>query len=57
MARELLSEARLRAQGIFKPEAAARLLDEHAARKRDHAMKLWTLLAFQLWYERWGPRG
>jgi asparagine synthase (glutamine-hydrolysing) len=57
MARDLLSEARLKAQGLFNPGVVARLLDEHAARRRDHAMKLWTLMAFELWCERWGPRG
>jgi hypothetical protein len=28
------------------------LLDEHAARKRDHSFAIWGLLCFQLWHER-----
>ena len=53
MARELLAEERLREQGLFAPEVVARLLKQHAARTHNHRKKLWTLLAFQLWFDRW----
>lgn len=53
MARELLSPARLQAQGIFNPTYVTRLLDEHTARKHDHRKLLWNLLCFQLWHDRW----
>ena len=51
MARELLSPARLRAQGWFQPEPVARLLDEHLAARADRSRQLWSLLVFTLWNE------
>ncbi len=45
----------LRRAGLFRPEAVARLLAEHDAGRRDHRKKLYTLLAFQLWAERYHP--
>jgi asparagine synthase (glutamine-hydrolysing) len=53
MTDRLLDRDRLRRQGIFRPEAVARLLDEHRAGLRDHRKPLWTLLMFQLWHDRW----
>ncbi len=53
LAQDLLSADRLRAQGLFRPEAVARRLNEHAAGTRDHRKPLWTLLMFQLWYDAW----
>jgi asparagine synthase (glutamine-hydrolysing) len=51
-AREILAPARIEAAGFFRPEAVQTLLDEHAARKRDHSFAIWGLLCFQLWHER-----
>src|SRR5438067_386837 len=51
-ARETLSAATLRRQGIFRPGAAARVIDDHVARRQDLSRQLWGLLAFTLWYER-----
>jgi asparagine synthase (glutamine-hydrolysing) len=50
-ARETLSPERLRRQGFFHPEAAARLLDDHVAGREDLSRQLWGLLAFTLWHE------
>ena len=51
-ARETLSPARLRRQGFFRPEAVARVLDDHVSGREDLSRQLWGLLAFTLWYER-----
>jgi asparagine synthase (glutamine-hydrolysing) len=51
-ARETLATDRLRRQGYFRPEAVARLLDDHGAGREDLSRQLWGLLAFTLWYER-----
>jgi asparagine synthase (glutamine-hydrolysing) len=48
-----LGAAHLRRQGLFRPEAVARLVAEHREGRRDHRKPLWTLLMFQLWYDTW----
>jgi asparagine synthase (glutamine-hydrolysing) len=50
---DLLGADRLRAQGLFRPDEVARRISEHRAGVRDHRKPLWTLLMFQLWYDRW----
>ncbi len=49
----MLDADRLRSQGLFRPEAVARLVGEHRDGARDHRKPLWTLLMFQLWHDRW----
>jgi asparagine synthase (glutamine-hydrolysing) len=51
--RDLLSPQRITAQGFFRPEVVTRLVDEHATGSRDHSRKLWALLVFSLWHERY----
>jgi asparagine synthase (glutamine-hydrolysing) len=48
-ARDLLAPAALRRDGLFRPEAVTRLLDEHESGREDHSRPLWGLLCFQLW--------
>jgi asparagine synthase (glutamine-hydrolysing) len=50
---DTLSPARLRQQGLFQPQYVQRLIREHMEGVRDHAHKLWPLLIFQLWSERY----
>jgi asparagine synthase (glutamine-hydrolysing) len=52
-AREILSEQNVGRQGFFRPEAVAHLLSEHAAGRADQSRKIWALLAFSLWAERY----
>jgi asparagine synthase (glutamine-hydrolysing) len=54
LATDLLAPDRLRRAGIFRPEEVQRLLDEHLRGRVDHRKPLWTLLAFELWRERYG---
>jgi asparagine synthase (glutamine-hydrolysing) len=49
----LLDPARLKRQGLFRPEEVALRVNEHRAGVRDHRKPLWTLLMFQLWHETW----
>ncbi len=53
---DLLSDARLRAQGFLEPAAVQRLVSEHLSGRADHRKPLWTLLMLQLWSERWVRR-
>jgi asparagine synthase (glutamine-hydrolysing) len=50
-ARETLSADTLRRQGFFRPEAVARLIDDHVSRREDLSRQLWGVLAFTLWHE------
>lgn len=49
----LLGPDRIQREGLFRPEAVARLIGEHQAGVRDRRKPLWTLLMFQLWRDRW----
>lgn len=48
--RRVLLDPVARARGLFRPEAVAALVDDHAAGRRDHAYKLWALLMLELWF-------
>jgi asparagine synthase (glutamine-hydrolysing) len=52
---DLLSERRLRRQGLFDPGCVTRLIEDHFEGRRDNRKALWTLLVFQLWHERFFP--
>jgi asparagine synthase (glutamine-hydrolysing) len=54
LARDVLSPASVRAQGFFRPDVVTRLIDDHAARRADNSRKIWALLTFALWYDRYG---
>ena len=53
LAREVLSPANLRRNQIFRPEAVTRLMDDHASGRVDESRKLWVLLVFALWFDRY----
>jgi asparagine synthase (glutamine-hydrolysing) len=50
---DLLSPARLRAQGIFEPDSVARLVKEHLEGGENHSHLLWSMMVFQDWSDRW----
>lgn len=50
---DALSSTRLKQQGLFEPMYVQKLVSEHLEGIRDHAHKLWQLLMFQLWAERY----
>jgi asparagine synthase (glutamine-hydrolysing) len=51
---ETLGEEKLKRDGLFDAAFVRRLLNEHWSGRADHRKTLWTLLSFQLWYDRWG---
>ncbi len=53
---DLLSSTRLKRQGLLNTVEVERLVQEHLNGSRDHRKKLWTLLVFQLWREKWNPK-
>jgi asparagine synthase (glutamine-hydrolysing) len=56
LAGDLLSAERLRRQGWFDPAAVQQMLGEHRDRRVNRRKPLFTLLAFQLWHQRWMER-
>ncbi len=52
LARRAADPARLRRQGLFRPELPARWIADLAGGRRDTSWQLWTLVAFQAWWER-----
>jgi asparagine synthase (glutamine-hydrolysing) len=50
---EMLSTERIKRQGLFNPDYVTQLVEEHTAKKRDNRKQLWTLLMFQIWYEKY----
>jgi asparagine synthase (glutamine-hydrolysing) len=50
----LLAADRLAGQGWLDPVPVRRLLDEHRRGAANHARRLWPLVMFQRWLERWG---
>jgi asparagine synthase (glutamine-hydrolysing) len=49
-AEALLSESRLRQEGIFNPEPILKMWQEHSQGKRRWHNQLWTILMFQAWW-------
>ncbi len=38
--------------GLFRPQTVSRWVDEHMQGKRDHAHRLWALIQFSMWAQR-----
>ena len=53
LVREVLSPQNLGRQGFFSPPAVRQLIDEHWSRQTDHHRKIWALLVFSLWFDRY----
>lgn len=53
---DYLSEERIKRQGIFNSPYIKRLIEEQLSKKKDNRELLWTLLVFQVWYERYADR-
>ena len=41
------------ARGYFRPEAVARLIDDHQQGRFHHGIRLWALLILELWHRQW----
>jgi asparagine synthase (glutamine-hydrolysing) len=52
---QALGPAGLAHRGLIRPEAVARLVSEHAAGRKNHAMRLWVLLILERWLARYEP--
>jgi asparagine synthase (glutamine-hydrolysing) len=50
---DVLRSAESRQRGYFNPLFVDRILDEHLAGKRDHSLRLWQLVVFELWHKQY----
>jgi len=48
-----LNYQRISAQGIFSATRIEQLIAEHLANKANHSHRLWALIVFQAWFDRW----
>ncbi|HSK11073.1 MAG TPA: asparagine synthase (glutamine-hydrolyzing) [Vicinamibacterales bacterium] len=46
---DTLLSSRARERGYFQPGAVQRLVDDHVSGRRDHTLRLWVLVVFELW--------
>jgi asparagine synthase (glutamine-hydrolysing) len=54
--RDLLGSPRTRQRGYFQPQVVDRLLREHVEGRRDHTLRLWQLIVFELWHREYLDR-
>ena len=50
-AEHLLSDKRIREQGLIAPQSVQRIWEQHLSGWQDHDTLLWSLLMFQAWHE------
>src|SRR4029077_8682572 len=50
---DTLSSVKIKASGTFDHAYVEKLKQEHFSGQADHRKKLWTLLVFMLWHDRW----
>jgi asparagine synthase (glutamine-hydrolysing) len=52
-ARDVLSNETVERQGLLRPEAVTRVLDDHISGREDLSRQIWGLLSFTLWFDRY----
>ncbi len=50
---DVLDAPRTRQRGYFEPSFISRLVKEHVGGTRDHTLRLWQLLVFELWHRQY----
>lgn len=50
---EMLTPERLALHGLFRPEKIRELIDSHYKREANHGPRIWNLLMFQVWWEKY----
>ena len=52
-AESLLNEKRLAEQGIYNSREVREVWEQHTYERRDYGERLWGVLMFQAWWDRW----
>jgi asparagine synthase (glutamine-hydrolysing) len=50
---DVLQSSRARQRGYFNARFVDRLIADHLSGRREHALRLWQLLVFELWHQRY----
>ncbi len=50
---ETLAPKKIRTHGLFNSDMTQKLIAEHMNKKADHRKKLWSLIVFQRWHDKW----
>jgi asparagine synthase (glutamine-hydrolysing) len=50
---DVLLSPRARQRGYFEPRFIERLIREHVTGRRDHTLRLWALVVFELWHRQY----
>lgn len=50
---DVLLSRTARERGYFEPRFVERLVREHVSSRRDHTLRLWGLVVFELWHRRY----
>ena len=50
---DILRSERTRQRGYFEPRFVDRMVQDHLAGTRDHTLRLWQLMVFELWHRRY----
>jgi asparagine synthase (glutamine-hydrolysing) len=50
---DVLASPRTRQRGYFQPSFIDRIVKEHLSGRRDHTLRLWQLLVFELWHRQY----
>lgn len=50
---DLLSETKIKNQGLFNYQYINKLLNDHFSHRTDNRKLIWTLMVFQMWREKW----
>jgi asparagine synthase (glutamine-hydrolysing) len=53
MVSDYLSESRLKSEGLFNCDIVGAHLKDHFSGKADHHHRLWALLMWEMWREKW----
>jgi asparagine synthase (glutamine-hydrolysing) len=51
--KEVLLDRRSLDRGLFRPQAVEQLVNEHVSGRWDHSYRLWSLLVFEMWQQRY----
>jgi asparagine synthase (glutamine-hydrolysing) len=50
---DLLSETRIKKRGYFSWEYVNQLVQEHLQSRENHSHRLWALMVFEMWHQRY----